>query len=186
LFDTIAPMVTSTTYVPAQGTRTSGNVIVTVQLSKQITGIIGRTATGTNAYYKEYSGNQTESLTFSDTAENTGSTTVTVANIDKTAPTLFADYDPKTSTNGSVTVTITGSDGTGESGLHSTAAYSFDGGANWQASNTGSYPANQTNLIVAIRDAVGNVKTGSVTFSNIDATAPMVTITATPSTSPTS
>jgi hypothetical protein len=73
-------------------------------------------------------------------------------------------------------VTITGSDGVGESGLHPTSAYSFNGGTTRQSSNTGAYTTNQTNLQVAIRDAVGNRATASITFNNIDNVAPIVTL----------
>jgi hypothetical protein len=80
-------------------------------------------------------------------------------------------------------VTITGSDEAGGSGITG-AAYSFDGGSTWETANTKVYTGNQT-VQIAIRDAVGNVATGSVTFSNIDRGVPTVTITPS-STSPTS
>jgi hypothetical protein len=45
--DTSSPNVTKIIYDPSStGTRTSGNVTVTLEISEQLTGITGRTATG--------------------------------------------------------------------------------------------------------------------------------------------
>jgi hypothetical protein len=183
-FDVTAPAAV-VTYSPTIGTWTSGDVVVTLQMTEPGTVTsVGRTATGTNAYSKTYSSNSSEVIDFEDLVGNTGNAAVNVTNIDTTAPSISSSYDPITPTNGKVTVTITGSD-TGGSGLPADA-YSFDGGNTWTGNNTKAYTDNQTNLPIAIRDAVGNVATGSVTFNNIDQTAPSVTVTANPSMSPTS
>jgi hypothetical protein len=74
ILDTIAPTGTLT-YKPSTGTRTSGTVIVTLQLSETLTGTLptDRIASGTNQYVKTYTANTTptETLSFADLAGNT-------------------------------------------------------------------------------------------------------------------
>jgi hypothetical protein len=89
IFDNTSPSATITYSPSSTGTRTSGNVIVTLAISEQLTNITpGRTATGTNEYYKEYTGNALEIVEFEDLAGNTGSVKIDVANIDKKIPSV--------------------------------------------------------------------------------------------------
>lgn len=84
---------------------------------------------------KSFSSNQTVYIKVRDEAENISDVKSVVINrIDKTKPTIDSvTGNPVDWTNKDVTLTINASDTV--SGLHSSAAYSFDGGNTWQASN---------------------------------------------------
>jgi hypothetical protein len=170
------PITGSIVYSPS--TTTSGNVVAILTLNK--TGMIiendhdirkvstdcvgtGLALSSTEGICRRsiFTDNTTEVVQFHDAAGNTGSETASVNRIDRAAPTLYLSYEPTSPTNGDVIVTITGDDvassGGQLAGLHA-QAYSFDGGTMRQISNTGSFSEN-TGLMIALRDAVGNVTT---------------------------
>ena len=135
------------------------DVKVTVTASDALSGIATSSGysfdNGTNWQtnnYKTYSNEGTYTVTaiVKDKATNKSASKTTTVKIDKTAPTATVTGTVNGST---VDVTVTASDAL--SGLHATA-YSFDGGTNWQSSNTKkSLSANTTHTIV-IRDKADN------------------------------
>ncbi len=98
-----------------------------------------------------------------------------VKRIDRTAPTITSvTGNPTSWTKNSVTLTVNGAKDS-QSGL-AASAYSFDNGATWQTSNQKTYTANTNNIIVKVRDAVGNIYTHSaINITKIDKTAPTIT-----------
>jgi hypothetical protein len=113
-----------------------------------------------------------ELVQFHDEAGNTGSETAEVNRIDRAAPTLEISYTPDltTLTNSGVTLTLSGTDQASAHGIAAglaAQAYSFDGGTTRQTDNTNIYTAN-TGGIVAIRDAIGNVRTSIFSITNIN------------------
>lgn len=105
-----------------------------------------------------------------DAVGNISSTTISVANIDKVAPTISGySYSTEAPCNTSVVVTVSATD-TGL-GLAS-SAYSFNGGA-YGTSNKFTVTANGT-YTVAVRDKAGNITNGSFSVSNLDFDAPVI------------
>ncbi|MEI3508148.1 MAG: prepilin-type N-terminal cleavage/methylation domain-containing protein [Bacilli bacterium] len=98
-----------------------------------------------------------------------------VKRIDRTAPTITSvTGNPTAWTKNNVTLTVNGAKDTG-SGLNATA-YSFDNGATWQASNQKTYTTNTNNIIIKVRDILGNTYThSSINITKIDKTAPTIT-----------
>jgi LPXTG-motif cell wall-anchored protein len=94
--------------------------------------------------------------------------------LDKTAPTISSVAgNPKDWTNGNVTLTVNASDIL--SGLAS-EAYSFDGGATWQASNSKTYAENANAIVIKVKDAAGNIATyDAMNITKIDKTTPLIT-----------
>jgi LPXTG-motif cell wall-anchored protein len=105
--------------------------------------------------------------------DNSDNEVIQTANIklDKTAPTIASvTGNPSDWTSSDVTLTVNASDTI--SGL-ATEAYSFDGGSTWQARNTKTYTDNTSNIIVKVKDAVGNITAFSpVNITKIDKTVP--------------
>lgn len=115
----------------------------------------------TNGVYKGY---------VRDAVGNISSTTISVANIDKVAPTISGySYSTETPCNTSVVVTVSATD----TGLGLAAsAYSFNGGA-YGTSNKFTVTANGT-YTVAVKDKAGNITNGSFKVSNLDFEAPVI------------
>ncbi|MCI8567841.1 MAG: hypothetical protein HFG48_00815 [Bacilli bacterium] len=92
--------------------------------------------------------------------------------IDVDAPTITSvSGNPNNWTKDNVTLTINGANDT-ESGLHN-EAYSFDNGSTWQKENTKTYTENTSNIIIKVRDNLGNTYTHEViNITKIDKTAP--------------
>ena len=95
--------------------------------------------------------------------------------IDVDAPTITSvSGNPNNWTKDNVTLTINGANDT-ESGLHN-EAYSFDNGSTWQKENTKTYTENTSNIIIKVRDNLGNTYTHEViNITKIDKTAPSIT-----------
>jgi hypothetical protein len=91
---------------------------------------------------------------------------------DNTPPTVNAIVDPSGWANEKA-ITINATD-VGSAGLHSTA-YSFDNGETWQSGNTKTVNANGTSQI-KVKDALENVASVTVEITQIDKTAPTVTV----------
>ena len=161
---------------------TNGNVTITVIAEDNESGLHekaysfdgGKTWQADN--YKEYSENTSGiSIKVRDVAGNVTiySKKVNITNIDKTEPIIESVVQAPTEwTNGNVTLTVTAQDN--ESGL-AAEAYSFDGGATWQADNYKEYTENSAGVIIKVRDAVGNITEHEVIhILNIDKTAPII------------
>ena len=129
---------------------------------------------------KSFSSNQTVNIKVRDEAGNiSDAISVVINRIDKTKPTINSvTGNPVDWTNKDVTLTVNASD-TG-SGLHSSAAYSFDNGNTWQNSNQKSFSSNQI-VYIKVRDKAGNISDAkSETITKIDKTPPTVKITGNP------
>ena len=112
-------------------------------------------------------------VTVRDVAGNTRTTTRSIVTIDKEAPTFTVSGNPATWTGSDVTLSISATDmpASGCSGLHA-QAYSFDGGATWQADTSKTFSENGTYTLM-VRDSVGNVSKGQdITIRYIDKTPP--------------
>ncbi len=103
-----------------------------------------------------FTSNGSFEFTFTDLAGNSATTTATVSNIDKTAPIITVASYTTTPTNQDITVTATTNEGT-----LNAASYTFT--------------ANGSFDFVAT-DAAGNSTTSTVTITNIDKTAPTLTL----------
>lgn len=147
--DTVAPTATVSYTTTAA---TNQNVTATLVPSETI--IV--TNNGGSASYT-FTANGSFDFIFTDSAGNPGATTTaTVSNIDKTAPVITIAPYTTTPTNQDIIVTAT----TDEGALN-TASHTFT--------------ANDLFDFVAT-DAAGNVTTSTVTITNIDKTAPVITI----------
>lgn len=118
-------------------------------------------AVSTNGVYTGY---------IRDAVGNISSTTISVANIDKVAPTISGySYSTEAPCNTSVVVTVNATD----TGLGlADSAYSFNGGA-YGTSNKLTVTANGT-YTVAVKDKAGNITNGSFKVSNLDFEAPVI------------
>ncbi len=104
----------------------------------------------------EVSANGVYEAVVRDLAGNTVSRSITISNIDKTAPEMISyKTNPSPWYSGSCDVTVVAQDGEKESGL-AEQPYSWDGGVTWteSASYTLTEPGT---LSVWIKDAVGNI-----------------------------
>ena len=94
---------------------------------------------------------------------------------DNTAPNIKSvEGNPEEWTKQNVTLTINAEDL--ESGLQ-VQAYSFDNGISWQESNTKTYDANTTGIIIKVRDEAGNISTyDPINITKIDKTGPTINV----------
>ena len=129
--------------------------------------------TWTNTKTKEVTANGTYTIYVRDRAGNIASKSVTVSNIDKTAPTINVTASTTNLTKDNVTLTITATDS--QSNL-ADQAYSWDNQQTWTVARTKEVTANET-YTVYVRDKAGNVANKSITVNNIDKTLPTVNIT---------
>ena len=120
-----------------------------------------------------------------DGTNTKNSVSVLVNKFDHTSPTISGvTGNPSNWTNKDVTLTINGAEDKGDnnvkpgSGL-ADAAYSFDGGATWQASASKTYSANKSGIVIKVRDKLGNIYTHpGISIPKIDKqppTAPTIT-----------
>jgi hypothetical protein len=142
---------------------TNGNITVTMETNKAITTPSGWTKVDNTHYTKVYSANMTENVTITDSASNTGTVSVAVTKIDKTAPTVNA---PTTSGVGSssFTVNVSGGDGSG-SGISlytieykksTDATYTVATATTTSKTITGLTSSTTYNVRVKITDVAGN------------------------------
>ena len=156
---------------------TKNNVTITVDASDTESGLHSSAAysfdNGTTwqaSNQKSFSSNQGVNIKVRDNANNTSSSTyVGITKIDKTAPkTNSVDKSTKKYTQ-KLTLTARATDT--QSGI---AAYSFDNGTTWQASNQKSFSSNQV-VNIKVQDTAGNVSAATaVTIDNIDNTKPTI------------
>lgn len=114
---------------------------------------------GSTSYTFEENGSFT--FEYIDVAGNTGTTEVSVANIDKEAPTATVHYSTVHPTNGSVTATVLPSEHVTITNNEGSAAYSFD--------ENGTFT-------FAFVDAAGNTGTATAEVANIDKVAPVANV----------
>lgn len=106
-----------------------------------------------------------------DNAGNEIVKTITISNIDKTFPTVSHTLAPSDWTRGTVTVNISANDS--QSGVE----YITYPNGTTSTGSTGSYIVSlNTTYIFKVTDKVGNVTNYPVTISNIDKTAPTITL----------
>ena len=161
---------------------TKGNVTLTVTATDNQSNLSeqpyswDKTNWGTNTT-KEVTVNGTYTVYVKDKVGNIASKSITVSNIDKTAPTINVTSNTINWTKDNVTLTITATDNEGGSGLDE-KPYSWDG-TNWGTSTTKEVTANGT-YTVYVKDKVGNIANKSITVNNIDKT--LLTVNITPNT----
>lgn len=136
----------------------------------------GTVVTGTSAS-QVVTANGTYSFIVTDKAGNSTTKSITVTNIDKTAPTGTLSQTPTAWTNGNVTLNLTGF-ADGQSGikeivLPNNSVVSGQTSASYAVSANGTYS-------FILRDVAGNSTTKTITVSNIDKTAPTGTLSQTP------
>jgi uncharacterized protein YjdB len=129
---------------------------ITTPTNQDIT-VSATTDSGTlNAASHTFTENGSFDFVATDDAGNSTTSTVTINNIDKTAPVITIDPYITTPTNQDITVTATTEAGTLNAANHT---FTENGSFNFVAS-----------------DDAGNITTNTVTIKNIDKTAPVVTI----------
>ncbi|MBU3194859.1 LPXTG cell wall anchor domain-containing protein [Clostridium algidicarnis] len=155
---------------------TSSNVTINVSATDSLSGVKeikktdGTIVSGTSTSYVA-SSNGIYTFEVTDNAGNKTNKSITVSNIDKTAPIISSVIgNPSDWTNSDVTLTVNASDAL--SGL-AAVAYSFDGGSTWQTQNTKTYAENTSNIVVKVKDVAGNIVIyNPINITKIDKTAP--------------
>ena len=120
-----------------------------------------------------------------DGTNTKSSISVLVNKFDHTAPTITnVTGNPSNWTKNNVTLTVNGAKDKGDNNVEpgsglANAAYSFDGGATWQASASKTYTSNTSGIVIKVRDRLGNIYTHSdISITKIDKqppTAPTIT-----------
>ena len=136
---------------------TNQDVVATITPSEPVT----VTNNGGSTSYT-FTSNGSFTFNFVDAAGNPGSTTATVANIDKVAPTATVAYNTTAPTNQDVVATITPSESVTVTNNGGSTSYTFTG--------NGSFTFNFV-------DAAGNTGSITATVNNIDKVAPTLNIT---------
>jgi hypothetical protein len=141
--DKTPPIITVGSYTT---TPTNQNVTVSVSTNE-----------GTlNAASHTFTSNGSFDFIATDAAGNVTTRTVTISNIDKTAPVITVGSYTTTPTNQNVTVSVSTNEG-----MLNTTSHTFTANGNFDFIAT---------------DAAGNVTTRTVTISNIDKTPPIITV----------
>ena len=114
-----------------------------------------------------------------DGTNTKSSISVLVNKFDHTAPTITnVTGNPSNWTKNNVTLTVNGAKDKGDNNVEpgsglANAAYSFDGGATWQASASKTYTSNTSGIVIKVRDRLGNIYTHSgISITKIDKTGP--------------
>ncbi len=147
---------------------TNGTVTATITSNEEMQPVAGWTlASDKMSMTKTYENSMTEYVLVKDLAGNTTPTKVTISNIDKIAPELSIEYDNTAWTKDNVTATI----------YSNKKLQEVEG---WilskdKRSLTKSYGTN-INEKVNVKDIAGNVSTITVNITNIDKTAPVITV----------
>lgn len=155
--DTVIP-IAEVSY--SEKSMTNKDVKVTIKTNEEVKKISGWTLSNNQRELtKTYKANRDETVTVTDLAGNTKKVTVSIKNIDKTAPTLKVISSPEKLTNGNVTVTITSNE-------------KIQGVKGWTLSSdkkilTKEYSDNDTET-VNVKDLVGNATTKEIKVDNID------------------
>ena len=140
---------------------TKENIILPIRAADNISGIVGVKVNGSIVDINNEQGtytvtnNGTYTVEATDEAGNTDTKVIEINNIDKNAPVLSVEGNPSEWTKGEVTLKVNAKDE--QSGL-AEQAYSFDGGKTWQEENEKTYRDNTSNIVVKVRDKVGNIE----------------------------
>ncbi len=170
--DTVVPSISISADITSP---TNGNVTLKISGSDAESGLDAKPyswdgTTWADVATKTVSANGVYTGYIRDAVGNISSTTISVANIDKVAPTISGySYSTEVPCNISVVVTVNATD----TGLGlADSAYSFNGGA-YGTSNKLTVTANGT-YTVAVKDKAGNITNGSFKVSNLDFEAPVI------------
>lgn len=152
---------------------TNGDVKATIIASESLQSVVGDINTwqldpkdDTRAT-TTFTVNGDESVTITDLAGNESIIPVKVSNIDKVAPTLNAHYNITISTNQNVIATISSNEP-----IQEKEGWTLSSDA---LSMTKEYEENISEEVVEVTDLAGNASTITVTITNIDKVAPVVT-----------
>ena len=151
---------------------TGGGVLIKASASDERSGVAGYSFNGggygsTDSWTVNSNGNY--SVSVKDNAGNVTTKSISVTSIDRTAPTLSLSLNTKSWTKGNVVISASASDG--ESGV---SGYSFNGGS---YGSTGSFSVSENGTYeVSVRDKAGNTASKSIAVTNIDKTAPSVSL----------
>ncbi|MBO7334606.1 MAG: hypothetical protein J6U67_06880 [Lachnospiraceae bacterium] len=131
-----------------------------VSVSDPTFSVTGISFSGGGGDSAEVSENGTYSFTVTGSNGQSVTESVTVSNIDKTAPSLSLSKNTDAWTEGAITISASASDDA--SGIQ---GYSFNGGgiggaSSWEVTSNGTYS-------VTVTDNAGNTSTSSITVSNI-------------------
>ncbi|BDH84656.1 hypothetical protein LLID5_19410 [Lactococcus lactis] len=145
---------------------TNKDVIATITTNGPITTPCGWTKVDDTHYTKDFANNYSGTVQICDSLNNCSAVAISVANIDKIAPTATIVYSPTTPTNGSVLATMTVSESAQTpSGWTKVSATKFT--KNFGNNGSGN---------VQVCDLVGNCSTVAYSISNIDTSKPVITI----------
>ena len=154
---------------------TNGDVTATITSDKDLQDIEGWTKVSATEFTKTYEENTNESVEVKDLAGNTATANIEITNIDKTAPEINVTYSTEDPTNVSVVATISSNEDIQDvEGWSKVSATEF----------TKEFAYNATETIT-VSDLLGNTATVSVEITNIDKTAPVVSISSYSTTEPT-
>ena len=143
----------------------------------------GTTITGNNF---TVTSNGTYTFYAKDAVGNASVKTITISNIDKTAPTITLSQNPTTWTNGNVTITANITEK--ESGINIRKWAAGSQNASYFASNGTTITSNSFTVssngtyTFYVKDNAGNASVKTITISNIDKTAPVITLSQSPTT----
>ncbi len=155
--DTVIPNV-EVSY--SEKTMTNEDIKVTIKTNEEVKKISGWTLSSNQMELtKKYKANRDETVSVTDLAGNTKKVTVSIKNIDKTAPTLIVTFSPEKLTNGNVTVTITSNEK-----IQSVKGWTLSSD---KKKLTKEYSDNDIET-VKVKDLVGNITTKEIKVDNID------------------
>ena len=152
---------------------TKGDVVVTILANEELQAVNGTINTweideeNKAKATATFTSNGTETVTITDLAGNETEIPVKVDNIDKTAPELEVSYNIEVATNQNVIATITANEPMQEKEGWTLAEDAL--------SMTKEYDKNISEEVVEINDLAGNAAKITVTITNIDKVAPVVT-----------
>lgn len=136
----------------------------------------GTIVTGTSTS-QSVSTNGTYTFEIHDNAGNVTVRSITITNIDKTAPTANLSQTPTTWTNGNVTLNLTGAADSGGSGLKN---ITLPNGTSVTGTTASYVVTTNGNYAFQVTDGAGNVTTKTIAVSNIDKAMPTASISQTP------
>lgn len=152
---------------------TKGDVVVTIIANENLQAVSGTINTWELEEEDQaratatFTSNGTETVTITDLAGNETEIPVKVDNIDKTAPELEVSYNIEVATNQNVIATITANEPIKEKEGWTLAEDAL--------SMTKEYDKNISEEVVEVNDLAGNSSKITVTITNIDKVAPVVT-----------
>lgn len=152
---------------------TNGDVVVTILANEELQAVNGTINTweideeNKAKATATFTSNGTETVTITDLAGNESEIPVKVDNIDKTAPELEVSYNIEVATNQNVIATITANEPMQEKEGWTLAEDAL--------SMTKEYDKNISEEVVEVKDLAGNASKITVTITNIDKVAPVVT-----------